>query len=185
MKVSQQTIKADADMLFEELKDAKMLWEKAQLQSEKAEREAETAKFKLESATASTHPLPPSALDSLKLKVQRASERADLARSSARQCEDRVRAIASRHSSTEYPRVMCMLRRQESQRAFDAFKTIHGLVEAEREAGDVANRALTEMNERVASVELSGDLSKYDDVYKCGAEVTLQKIDTADSQILK
>lgn len=183
MQLSKKTIQADLDMLFDECDDATHQYNRCKRAVDKADIVAQQAHEKLDAAT-SQPVVNPQHADRLRLHVQKADDAADLARSHLRQAEERLRATTARHHATEYPRVLQALRKLESQRSYDAFKAVHGLVAAERDAGVVVSRGIEEMGELVAAVDLAGDLQRYDDIYCGAADVQMQRIDTADSQTL-
>jgi hypothetical protein len=104
-------------------------------------------------------------LDKAKLRAQVASERAMAARQQQRQCEERLRTLLARQVAQEAPRLLQEFRRQEAQRSFDAYKIVHALGELERQRLDLEDRAVREMLEHVAGIDLSADLGRFDALF--------------------
>lgn len=195
MQLTRKTIQADLDMLFDESADATRQYEQCKRAMDKSDIAAQQAHQRLDSLTLQDVVNPHHA-DKVRLTVQKADDAADLARSQHRQAEERLRAVTVRLHSTEFPRVLHQLRRLEAQLAYDAYKTVHGLLAAEQVASDLSRQGVEEMRARVAGIDLEADLRRYDAIYGRGTggsssggaeedgdqqQVQMQRIDTADS----
>ena len=160
---TRQNLQADFDLLRKEEQEAKRSLEKARAQVAAADRQVEAclaAKQRIQVQATANHNHHP-----VTIKLQRAEEQADMARSALRQAEEWYKTIATRHAGHEYPRLLMALRKSHTQRTVDAFKTIHLMVEAEAEADRLVNESCANMARTLKSVNMDDDMAVYDRLF--------------------